>query len=106
MALASCIEDSCLATPLTVAALLDAAAADDAVIEALAAKDNPALRRREAAAEAQGIAKSILEVLETRGIVVSPEQRQEILRCADLDRLRHWLRRAVLAATADEALQG
>jgi putative restriction endonuclease len=106
LGVASSIEDPCLAKPLEVVALLDAAAADDAVIEALAAKDNLALRRREAAAEAQGIAKSILEVLETRGIAVSPEQRQEVLRCADLDRLRHWLRRAVLAATADEALQG
>src|SRR3954465_9283547 len=106
LALASVIEDPCLAKSLAVAALLDAAAADDAVVQALAAKDNPELRRMKAAAEAQGVAKSILEVLETRGIVVSPEQRQEILGCADLDRLRHWLRRAILAATADEALQG
>jgi hypothetical protein len=108
--LASSIEDPCLAKPLAVAALLDAAAADDAVVEALAAKDNPALRRREAAArsegEIQGIAKSILRVLETRGIAVSPDQRQEILCCADLDRLSRWLDRAVLAATADEVLQG
>lgn len=100
------IEDPCLAKPLTVAALLDATAADDAVIEALAAKDNPALRRREAAAEAQGIAKSILRVLETRGIAVSPDQREQILGCADLDRLSQWLDRAVLAASADETLQG
>jgi hypothetical protein len=62
--------------------LLDAATADDAVIEELAAKDNPALRRREAAARSEGetkgkvegmtegIATSILRVLETRGIAV------------------------------------
>jgi hypothetical protein len=37
--LASCIEDSCLVKSLPVAALLDRAAADDAVIEALAAKE-------------------------------------------------------------------
>jgi hypothetical protein len=56
LGLASRIEDPCLAKPLTVAALLDAAAADDAVIEALAAKDNPALRRREAQAKVEGMA--------------------------------------------------
>jgi putative restriction endonuclease len=102
----SLIEDPCLAKPLAVAALLDAAAADDAVIEALAAKDNPALRRREIQARVEEIATSILSVLEERGIAVSPDQTQEILLCADLDRLRHWLRRAALAATADEFLQG
>ncbi|HEV7784689.1 MAG TPA: hypothetical protein VGQ28_05080, partial [Thermoanaerobaculia bacterium] len=106
----SWIEDPCLAIPLAVAALLDAATADDAVIEALAAKDNPALRRREAAArsegEAKGIARAVLRVLETRGISASPAQRQEILRCADLDRLDRWLARAALATAADEVLQG
>src|SRR3954465_5513598 len=85
--LASVIEDPCLAKSLAVAALLDAAAADDAVIEALAAQHSRAPRRREAAARSEGeaegkvegIATSILEVLETRGIAVSSEQRQEIL---------------------------
>jgi hypothetical protein len=100
------IEDPCLAAPLVVAALLDAATADDAVIEALAAKDNPALRRREAAARSEGMATAVLRVLETRGIAVSPAQRQEILRCADLDRLDRWLARAALATAADEVLQG
>src|SRR3982751_6013613 len=41
------IEDPCLVTPLQVAALLDAAKADSAVIEALAAKDSPAIRERD-----------------------------------------------------------
>ena len=112
LGLSSLIEDSCLAKPLAVAALLDAAAADDAVVAALAAKDNPELRRMNAAAKSEGkaegrveeLATSILSVLEARGIAVSPEQRQEILRCVDLDRLRHWLRRAVLAATVDEVI--
>jgi hypothetical protein len=47
------IEDPCLVAPLAVAALLDAAVADNAVVEAMAAKGNPALRRREAAAKAE-----------------------------------------------------
>jgi hypothetical protein len=53
----------------------------------------------------EGIATSILRFLEKRGITVSPDQRQEILRCADLDRLDRWLDRAALATTADEVLQ-
>ena len=106
LGLASSIEDPCLVKPLPIAALLDKMAADDAVVEALAAKDNPALRRLETQARVEGTAMSILRVLETRGITVSPEQRQEILCCADLDRLRHWLRRTALATTADEIIQG
>jgi hypothetical protein len=96
------IEDSSLVSPLQVAALLDAAKADNSVVEALAAKGNPALREREAAAKAQGVAESILGVLEARGLAVSEDQRQEILGCQDLDRLHRWLRRAALASSADE----
>ena len=100
------IEDPCLVAPLAVAALLDAAAADNAVLEALAVKGNPALRRREAAAEARGEARSkaaaIFEVLEARGIAVSTDQRQLILGCQDLDRLGRWLRRAAVASSGSE----
>jgi hypothetical protein len=92
------IADPCLVAPLSVAALLDAAAADNAVVEALVAKGNPAILRREAAA----VAGAILEVLAARGIVVSAAQRQEILRCHDRDRLARWLRRAAVAASAGE----
>jgi hypothetical protein len=98
----SSIQDSCLVTPLSVAALLDAAAADNAVIEALSAKGNPALREREAAARAEGKADAILKFLEARGVAVSPSQRQEILECSDSDRLDRWLRRAAFASSADE----
>jgi hypothetical protein len=120
------IEDPCLVTPLAVAALLDAATADNAVVAALIAKDNPAIRKREAAAEAkgeakgeargeargeakgrvegraEGMAEAILRVLEARGVAVSAAQRQEILRCHDLDRLDRWLFRATLASSTDE----
>jgi hypothetical protein len=106
----SSIEDRCLVAPLAVAALLDAAVADNAVAEALIVKGNPVLQKREAAAEAKGEAKGeargkaegILEILATRGLAVSPAQRQGILGCQDLDRLTNWLRRAVLASSADE----
>lgn len=107
--LASWIEDPCLAKPMAVAALLDAALADDAVVEALAAKGNQAIRRREAAArregEAKGKAKTILQFLDARGIAVSQSQQEEILRCEDLDRLDRWARRAALASSADEVLR-
>jgi hypothetical protein len=104
------IEDSCFVRPLSVAALLDAAAADNAVIEALGAKGNPALQEREAAARARGREEgwaagktdAILKILEARGVAVSASQRQEILRCSDSDRLDRWLRRATLASSADE----
>jgi len=108
LAAGSRIEDPCLVTPLAVAALLDAAAADNAVIEALNAKDNPALRERESAARAEGQAEGraddVIKILETRGLPVSESQRQEFLRCRDLDRLDRWLRRAVLARAADEVV--
>ena len=107
---ASRIEDPCLAKPLEVAALLDAAEADDAVVEALAAKGNRAIRSREAAArregEAQGKAKTILQVLDARGLAVTQSQQEEILRCEDLDRLDRWAHRAALASSADEVLAG
>jgi len=104
------IEDPCLVVPLNLAALVDAAAADNAVAEALVAKGNPVIQRREAVAEAKGEARgqaegwaeAILRVLEARGVAVSTAQREEILRCHDLDRLDRWLRRAALASSAEE----
>jgi hypothetical protein len=102
----SSIEDPCLVRPLSVAALLDAAAADNAVAEAMIAKGNPVLQEREAAAETRGEAKgkanAILQFLEARGVAVNPAQRQEVLGCSDPDRLDRWLRRAAFATSADE----
>jgi hypothetical protein len=103
------IEDPCLVAPLSVAALLDAAAADNSVVTALAAKGNLEIRQREAAAksegEALGKAGAVLDVLEERGLAINETQRQEILRCRDLDRLKLWLRRAVLASSVDEVIR-
>src|SRR6185436_4853571 len=62
------IEDPCLAVPLPVASLLDAALADKAVAEALIAKGDPTILNLEATAEARGEikgeARSILKILE------------------------------------------
>jgi len=108
----SLIEDRCLASPLKVAALLDAASVDNAVGEALVAKGNPVIQDRETEAEARGEARgeikgevrAILKVLEARGIAMSEAQAQEILGCRDLDRLDRWLRRALQASSAGEIL--
>ncbi len=106
MATGAQIADPCLVTPLAVASLLDAAAADNAVAEALVAKGNPALRKREDAARAkgneEGRAEAIVKVLEARGIPVSGAERQEILTCQDLARLDRWLARAALASSTEE----
>ncbi len=106
------IQDRCLVTPLSVAALLNAAAADRAVVEALAAKNSPAILERDAAAQAkgeakgkaEGIARSILRLLEARGIAASTAQRKEILDCPDLDRLDQWLLKALSASSVDEVI--
>jgi hypothetical protein len=104
LAAGSRIEDPCFVAPLAVAALLDAAAADNAVVAALAAKGNPALLQREAEGEARGEAAAILKVLEARGVAFSEAHRQEIFGCRDLDRLDRWLRRASKASSVDEVL--
>ena len=93
------IEDRCLGAPLPVKALLDAALVPRAVVQALEAQGHPAVQELKETAKAEGIAESILEVLEARGITVSPARREEILGCADLDRLKRWLREATLPTT-------
>jgi hypothetical protein len=102
------IEDPCLVTSLPVKALLDAAVASVAVVKGLAAQGNPEIQRREEAARsegrAEGIAESVLRILETRGIAVSEAQRQEILSCRDLARLDGWLVRAASASSVGEVV--
>ncbi len=104
------IADPCLVTPLPVAALLDRDAAAIAVVKGLVAQGNPEIQRREAEmeakAKAEGIAGSILTLLEVRGLPVSATQRQEILLCRDLDRLDGWLRRTAVASSTVEVMLG
>jgi hypothetical protein len=98
------IEDPCLATPLPVKALLDAALVRRAVVQALESQGEPAIQELKAAAKAEGIGESILDVLEERGIALSSAQREEILGCTDIDRSKRRLRRAAVATSADEVL--
>src|SRR5215813_11850797 len=100
------IADPCLATPLPVKALLDAALVRRAVVQALESQGEPAIQELKAAAEARGealgeirgeargVARSILKILEARGIAASSVQQEEILGCTDLERLDRWLLRA------------
>lgn len=55
--------------------------------------------------EALGEAKSVLALLRMRGVRVTRSQRQEILSCRDLRRLRAWLRVAYAATTAAELFE-
>ncbi len=45
---------------------------------------------------------SVREVLKTRGLMATDEQREAIESCHDLDALQMWLRRALTAETADD----
>jgi hypothetical protein len=110
------IEDPCLATPLPVKALLDAALVRRAVVQALESQGEPAIQELKAAAKAEGkaegkvegkaegIAESILKILGARGVAVSSAQREEILGCTDMERLDRWLLRAGVATSADEVM--
>lgn len=96
----------CLGAPLPVKALLDAALVRRAAVQALEIQGEPAIQELKATARAlgraEGIAESILKILEARGIVVSSMQREEILSCTGVERLDRWLRRAAVATSADE----
>jgi hypothetical protein len=51
---------------------------------------------------AEGIASSILNVLDSRGIAVDTDSRTRIESCHDADVLGTWLRRAVTVAKASD----
>jgi hypothetical protein len=56
----------------------------------------------EAKGRAEGEARSIVRVLERRGLSVSREQRKRILACADIATLERWLDVAVTASRTEE----
>ncbi|HEX9732725.1 MAG TPA: Uma2 family endonuclease [Thermoanaerobaculia bacterium] len=102
----SVIEDRCLIEPLEVEALLDAAAADNAVARGLLARGNPVIeevrQKDRALGRAEGLAEAILAVLEARGLSPSETSRQRILGTKDLDQLGRWLTRASLVDSVEE----
>jgi hypothetical protein len=54
----------------------------------------------------KGIGKSVLQVLEARGVPVTGEARLRILSCTDLETLQGWLVRALQVSSADELFFG
>ena len=61
--------------------------------------------RIEAIGEVRGEAKSLLLVLEARGVPLTQEQRDLVMSCADVDKLDGWLKRAVAATSADDVFK-
>ncbi|MGI5203549.1 hypothetical protein ACQEU6_18495 [Spirillospora sp. CA-108201] len=57
--------------------------------------------RSQARGEVMGEAKSVLKVLDARGLSVSDEMRERILACTDQEQLDQWLVRAATAERAD-----
>jgi hypothetical protein len=102
----SSIDDRCLVRPLPVAALLDAARADDEMAEALLVKRPPAIRRALSESEAEGRtagkAEAVLAVLDARGIKASSALRKRILEATDAAEVDQWLRRAAVVQKAKD----
>lgn len=102
--LKSSLEDPCLARPLPIAALFDAARAELAVALALEAKGNPAILEMKAKSEKRGEKRALLTVLSARGFDVSKEVRKRIRATTDVKTLECWLRRAGTASSLEEVL--
>ncbi len=80
------LEDPTLVEPIPIRALLDRAAADDAVAQALLAKRNPVLVANEAKVRAQVFEKTIAALCGAFGIPLDPERRA-LLHTLDATRL-------------------
>ena len=104
----SVIEDDALIEPLEVAAVLDAAKADDAVVRGLEKKNNPEIRRIRSEAETQGrirtLREVVLDLLEDRGLDVPEAVRDAVTSCDDPEVLKRWTRRAAAIARAEDLL--
>jgi hypothetical protein len=98
------IDDRCLARPLRVRALLDAAAAEDAVVQALADKGSPRIQALKAESREEGLiaakADAILAVLTARGLPIDDDTRARILLCRDAATLSRWITEAAVAPSA------
>jgi flagellar biosynthesis/type III secretory pathway protein FliH len=105
------IEDVILIRPLPVVALLDAAEADNAAVEALRAKNHPKLQEihreghREGYREGreEGHKEALLRMLERKFGTLEPGARERIT-LADSELLLEWIDRAVTAASLDDVI--
>jgi hypothetical protein len=115
------LEDSTLAQPIPIRAMLDAAAARQAVAAAVWAQDDPWILERKQELSQQGLEQgleqgrqqgleqgqhvSLLLMLEGRGLHPNDEQRATIESCTDAERLQRWLRAAGRVASLTELLE-
>jgi hypothetical protein len=97
------IDDRCFVRPLPVRAILDATAADTAVIAALDARRHPAILEIEARGELAGKASALLLILRSRGWTPT-EAQARVIRAADGPTLDRWLERATQAPGVDALL--
>lgn len=54
---------------------------------------------------AQRAAEDVLDILDVRGMDIPEAVRERVTGCDDLEILRHWLRRAVTAPTAEDIFE-
>ena len=94
-----------LAEPMPVAAILDAASADDTVARALDAKGNPVIREIRAEGKAEGKAEAILTILTGRGLPPDEATAHRILRTQDLATLERWLLKAGAITSPEELFE-
>ena len=99
------LEDRCLRLPVRVKALLDVAEVDNAVAQALIARDNQVINelrreeRREGHQEGhrEGQQQALLTLLAARGFALPDQVRARILACSDQADLTRWIFRAATA---------
>lgn len=93
------ITDACLASPLPVAALLDAIAADEAVVRALRARDSQAIRALEQESFRRGRAEArrqaVVDLCEVLGVPLTEIRREQLAAMppAELEALIERLKR-------------
>lgn len=96
------IVDEALAVPMRIAPLLDAALGDDAIVEAWRARRHPAFAKERAEGHREGLRqgrlealrRSILDLLEARGIAVALEDIARVCAETDDEILEAWRVRA------------
>jgi len=95
----ACIDDPALAVALPVAALVDAAKADDAAVRAYRARRHPEFVAERAEGREEGwceaTAFAVIVVLESRGLPIANDERERLSGERDPVRLRRWLADAV-----------
>jgi Uma2 family endonuclease len=105
---AASVEDSALAAPLPVAALLESAKVDDAVQRALIAKHNPVLEtelaRARAEGKAEGKAEALLQLIAAR-FGELPERDWRRVRSGSEAELDRWFDRVLTARDIDDLLE-